>query len=87
MVMLAKSVAEGLDVQNIVAIVADTTDSVGGPMARAMVQRGAGARRECRGRPSAGSEDRLASARSRGLPRRPGNQSENGLHDPGKLGE
>jgi hypothetical protein len=33
MVMLAKSVASGLSV-------ADTTDSVGGPMARAMAERG-----------------------------------------------
>ena len=36
MVMLAKSVASGLAVQDSVAIVADTTDSVGGPLARAL---------------------------------------------------
>jgi hypothetical protein len=36
MVMLAKSVAAGLFVQDSVAIVADTRDSVGGPLARAL---------------------------------------------------
>jgi hypothetical protein len=42
MVMLAKSVASGLAVDNTVAVVADTTDSVGGPMPRAMAERGTG---------------------------------------------
>jgi hypothetical protein len=40
MVILAKSVASGLAVHDLVAVVADTTDSVGGPMARAMAERG-----------------------------------------------
>jgi hypothetical protein len=42
MVMLTKSVASGLSVDDTVAVVADTTDSVGGPMARAMAERGEG---------------------------------------------
>jgi hypothetical protein len=42
MVMVAKSVASGLAVDDTVAVVADTTDSVGGPMARAMAERGEG---------------------------------------------
>jgi hypothetical protein len=42
MVMLDKSAASGLSVEDTVAIVADTTDSVGGPMARAMAERGEG---------------------------------------------
>jgi hypothetical protein len=42
MVMLAKSAASGLSVDDTVALVADTTDSVGGPMARAMAERGDG---------------------------------------------
>ena len=39
MAMLAKSVASGLAVGDTVAVVADTTDSVGGPMARAMAEK------------------------------------------------
>ena len=39
MVMVARSVASGLSVDETVAVVADTTDSVGGPMARAMAER------------------------------------------------
>ncbi len=40
MVMVAKSVSEGLSVDGIVAVVADATDSVGGPLARAMAEKG-----------------------------------------------
>ena len=39
MLMLAKSVASGLALDDTVAVVADTTDSVGGPLARAMAER------------------------------------------------
>ncbi len=39
-VMLAKSCASGLALNETVAILADTTDSVGGPMARGRVERG-----------------------------------------------
>ncbi len=42
MVMLSKARREGIDVENVAAIVADTRDSVGGPMARAMVERSSG---------------------------------------------
>ncbi len=42
MVMVAKSLASGLAVDDTVAVIADTTDSVGGPMARAMAERGEG---------------------------------------------
>ena len=42
MVMLSKARREGLDVENVAAIVADTRDTVGGPMARAMAERSAG---------------------------------------------
>jgi hypothetical protein len=42
MVMLAKARLEGLDIDGIVAIVADTRDTVGGPMARAMAERNQG---------------------------------------------
>jgi hypothetical protein len=42
MVMVAKSVSEGLALDDTVAVVADTTDPVGGPMARAMAERGDG---------------------------------------------
>jgi hypothetical protein len=42
MVMLSKARKEGSDVENVAAIVADTRDSVGGPMARAMAERSSG---------------------------------------------
>jgi hypothetical protein len=42
MVMLSKARREGLDAENVAAIVADTRDSVGGPMARAMAERSRG---------------------------------------------
>jgi hypothetical protein len=42
MVMLSKARREGIDVENVAAIVADTRDSVGGPMARAMAERSRG---------------------------------------------
>jgi hypothetical protein len=42
MLMLGRSVASGLAVDDTVAVIADTTDSVGGPMARAMAERGDG---------------------------------------------
>jgi hypothetical protein len=41
MVMLAKALRTGLDVEGVAAIVADTRDTVGGPMARAMAERSA----------------------------------------------
>ena len=42
MVMLGRSIASGLATDDTVAIVADTTDSVGGPLARAMAERATG---------------------------------------------
>jgi hypothetical protein len=42
MVMLAKALREGHDVESVAAIVADTRDTVGGPMARAMAERSPG---------------------------------------------
>ena len=42
MVMLSKARREGSDVENVAAIVADTRDSVGGPLARAMAERSGG---------------------------------------------
>lgn len=42
MVMLSKARREGIDVENVAAIVADTRDTVGGPMARAMAERSTG---------------------------------------------
>jgi hypothetical protein len=40
--MLAKSRQEGLDVESVAAIVADTRDTVGGPLARALIERSPG---------------------------------------------
>lgn len=42
LVMLGKSVASGLAIDETVAVIADTTDSIGAPMARAMAERGDG---------------------------------------------
>jgi hypothetical protein len=42
MVMLAKALRERLHVESVVAVVADTRDTVGGPMARAMAERSPG---------------------------------------------
>jgi hypothetical protein len=42
MVMLGKALGEGLDLEGVAAIVADTRDTVGAPLARAMAERSPG---------------------------------------------
>ena len=42
MVMLGKTPRKGLDVESVAAIVTDTRDTVGGPLARAMAERSPG---------------------------------------------